>query len=139
MSKLALTRPDVSFRLINEAGKSLLYTPGNNDLLSTIYAVFDRKTAEGMVPFDNQIPPVIISGYISTPENARGNRSRQIFIVNGRNINARIISVAVDEAIRGWFVKGRFPALVMQINIPPELVDINVHPQKKRTEILARK
>ena len=131
MSKLALTRPDVSFRLINEAGKSLLYTPGNNDLLSTIYAVFDRKTAEGMVPFDNQIPPVIISGYISTPENARGNRSRQIFIVNGRNINARIISVAVDEAIRGWFVKGRFPALVMQINIPPELVDINVHPQKR--------
>ncbi len=130
MSKLALTRPDVSFRLINKAGKSLLYTPGNNDLLSTIYAVFDRKTAKGMIPFDNQIPPVILSGYISTPENARGNRSRQIFIVNGRNIKARILSVAVDEAIRGWFVKGRFPALVMQINIPSELVDINVHPQK---------
>lgn len=130
MGKLALTRPDVSFRLINEAGKNLIYTPGNNDLLSTIYAVFDRKTAEGMVYFDNKISPVILSGYISTPENARGNRARQVFIVNGRNISSRILSVAVDEAIRGWFVKSRFPALVMQINIPPELVDVNVHPQK---------
>ena len=130
MGKLALTRPDVSFRLLNEAGKSILYTPGNNDLLSAIYAVFDRKTAEGMIPFKNNQPPVLLSGYISTPENARGNRARQVFIVNGRNINSRILSVAIDESIRGWFVKSRFPALVMQINIPQELVDINVHPQK---------
>ncbi len=130
IGKLALTRPDVSFRLINEAGKSILYTPGNNDLLSAIYAVFDRKTAEGMIPFENNRPPVLLSGYISTPENARGNRARQVFIVNGRNINSRILSIAIDESIRGWFVKSRFPALVMQINIPQELVDINVHPQK---------
>ena len=130
MGKLALTRPDVSFRLVNEEGKTMLYTPGNNDLLSAIYAVFNRKTAEGMVLVTGIHEPLRISGYISTPENARGNRSRQVFIVNGRSISSRTLTAAVDEAIRGWFVKSRFPALVLQITVPPELIDINVHPQK---------
>ncbi len=130
LRKLALTRPDVSFRLTGDDGKTILYTPGNNDLLSTIYAVFDRKTAEGMIPVDSRHNPVHVTGYMSKPENARGNRSRQVFIVNGRNIISKTLTAAVDEATRTWFVKGRFPALVLQITVPQELVDINVHPQK---------
>ena len=130
LRKLALTRPDVSLQLTGDDDRTILYTPGNNDLLSTIYAVFDRKTAEGMIPVDSTYNPVHISGYMSKPENARGNRSRQVFIVNGRSIGSKTLTAAVDEAIRSWFVKGRFPALVLQITVPQELVDINVHPQK---------
>ncbi len=130
LRKLALTRPDVSFQLTGDDKRTILYTPGNNDLLSTIYAAFDRKTAEGMITVDSMHNPVRVFGYMSKPENARANRSRQVFIVNGRNINSKTLTAAVDEAIRSWFVKGRFPALVLQITVPKELVDINVHPQK---------
>lgn len=130
LARLALTRPDVSFRLSDEKERTVLYTPGNNDLLSTIYAVFGKNTAEGMIKLDSLQKPIQVFGYISTPENARGNRSRQIFIVNGRVISSKTLTAAVDEACRGWFVKSRFPALVLHLTVPKELIDINVHPQK---------
>lgn len=129
----ALARPDVSFRLEERGPKSreLLHTPGNGDLLSAIHAVFGKETADKMIPvFSPEASPVRITGYVTKPEGGRGNRSRQIFIVNGRVISSGTLRSATDEASKTWFMKGRFPQLVLNLTLPGNLVDVNVHPQK---------
>ncbi|NLB28103.1 MAG: DNA mismatch repair endonuclease MutL [Clostridiaceae bacterium] len=129
--KMALTRPDVSFRLERgDDGKELLYTPGDNQLLSAIYAVFGNEAAREMRPLSSQEAPVKITGFMTGPTAARHNRSRQVFIVNGRVIQSPILRSAVDEACKTWFMKGRYPQLVISLVIPGNLVDVNVHPQK---------
>ncbi|MGI6157460.1 MAG: DNA mismatch repair endonuclease MutL [Saccharofermentanales bacterium] len=132
VGKVALTRPDVSFHLERlDKGEEVLYTPGDNDLLSAIYAVFGKDTAQGMVPVEAMpTPPVRVAGYVTTPECSRHNRSRQIFIVNGRVIQSATLRAAADEASKTWFMKGRFPQLVVTLDIPKNLLDVNVHPQK---------
>ncbi|HQB81758.1 MAG TPA: DNA mismatch repair endonuclease MutL, partial [Bacillota bacterium] len=132
--KIALTRPDVSFRLErNDDGRELLYTPGDNQLLSAIYAVFGQETASAMQALSGDDPPVKITGFMTGPSAGRHNRSRQVFIVNDRVIQSPVLRSAVDEACKTWFMKGRYPQLVLKLVIPPNLVDVNVHPQK--TEI----
>ena len=127
--RLALARSDVSFRLTSNQ-TSLLHTPGNNNLLSVIYVLYGKETAEAMVEVNYFLEPIKLSGYITTPQVTRGNRSRQIVFVNGRNIASKIISAAVTEASKTWFMKGKFPSLVINLEIPLNLVDVNVHPQK---------
>ena len=129
LTRLALARSDVSFRLTSNQN-NLLHTPGNNNLLSTIYVLFGKETTEAMVEVDYFFEPVKLSGYITTPQVSRGNRSRQIVLVNGRSIASRIVSAAITEACKTWFMKGKFPSLVINLEIPLNLVDINVHPQK---------
>lgn len=129
--KAALTRPDVSFRLDRDnEKKEVLYTPGNNDLLSAIYAVYGADVATAMVPVKSETPPIRVEGFVTTPEASRHNRSRQIFIVNGRVIQSGTLRAAAEEASKTWFMRGRFPQLVLNIEIPRNLVDVNVHPQK---------
>lgn len=131
VGRAALTRPDVSFRLEHDSdSKEILYSPGNNDLLSAIYAVFGSETAKFMIPVTSADAPIKISGYITTPDGARHNRSRQVFIVNGRVIHSPVLRAAADEASKTWFMKKQFPQLVLNLTIPGNLVDINVHPQK---------
>lgn len=127
---LALARPDVSFQLERD-GKTVLHTPGNNDLLSAIYAVFGSEIAGAMSDVKLDVKPIAIDGYMTRPnEYYRSNRTRQVFIVNGRVVRSRILQVAVDEAATTYFMKGRHPALVFHLTIPFAFVDVNVHPQK---------
>lgn len=136
VGRLALARPDVSFRVRRlEDKKDLLHTPGNNDLLSAIYAVFGRELAEAMEKVDYSLSPIKVQGYMTMPANARHNRSRQLFVVNQRAIVSPTLRAAVDEAGKTWFMKGRFPALVLHLDIPPELLDVNVHPQKSEIRV----
>lgn len=129
ITRLSLARADVSFRLTAKE-KTLIHTPGNNDLLSVIYVLYGRETAEAMVEVDYQLDPIQVSGYITTPQVTRGNRSRQIVFVNGRNITSKVVSAAINEACKTWFMKGKFPSLIINLAIPLHLVDVNVHPQK---------
>lgn len=130
VTHLALARPDVSFQLERD-GKTVLHTPGNNDLLSAIYAVFGSEIAGAMSEVSLDVKPIVIDGYMTRPsEYYRSNRTRQVFIVNGRVVRSRILQVAVDEAAATYFMKGRHPALVFHLTIPFAFVDVNVHPQK---------
>ncbi|NLJ70181.1 MAG: DNA mismatch repair endonuclease MutL [Clostridiaceae bacterium] len=129
VTRLALARSDVSFRLTSNQN-NLIHTPGNNNLLSAIYVLYGKETAEAMVEVNYLLEPIKLSGYITTPQVARGNRSRQIVFVNGRSIASKIISAAITEACKTWFMKGKFPSLVINLEIPLNLVDVNVHPQK---------
>lgn len=131
VGKMALTRPDVSFRLErSDDGKELLYSPGDNDLLSAIFVVLGQEAAGHMMPVQLEEGPVRITGYMTGPEGARHNRARQIFMVNGRLITSPVLRAAVDEASKTWFMKGRFSQLVLKLEIPTNLLDVNVHPQK---------
>lgn len=129
VERLILSRPDVSFRLLTN-GQELLHSPGNNDLLSAIYAVYGRKQAAACIPISGQSSPLQISGYIARPEGAKNNRSGQTVLVNGRWIRSRTVTAAIDEAYKSRLMKGRFAFTAIRIDLPPELVDVNVHPQK---------
>lgn len=130
VTRLALSRADVSFRLSNK-DKDLIHTPGNNNLLSAIYVLFGRETAEAMLEVDSQVvEPVKVSGFVASPQVSRGNRGRQIVFINGRSISAKAVTAAINEAGKTWFMKGRFPVLVINLSLPIHLVDVNVHPQK---------
>ncbi len=131
VGKLALSRPDVSFRLERlDDEREMLYTPGNNDLLSAIYVVFGKDTAEKMIPVTVDEGPVRLTGFMTRADAARHNRARQLFLVNGRVIQSSVLRTAVEEASRGFFMKGKFTQLVFNIEIAPNLIDVNVHPQK---------
>lgn len=130
---LALSRPDISFYLENQ-GKEVLHTPGDNQLISAIYAIFGQQMAKSMVPI---LPPagagermITCEGYLSLPEQSRKSRNWQLFFVNGRPIKAPVITRALEDAYKSTLMTGRFPAAVIKLNLPMNLVDVNVHPRK---------
>lgn len=129
LERMALVRPDVSFRLVSQ-GQELLHTPGNNDLRSAIFAVYGRETAGQCLPVDYQIAPVAVSGFIGRPDAARNSRVQQNLFVNGRLVRSRAISAAIDEAYASHLMKRKFPLAILMIRVPAPLVDVNVHPQK---------
>lgn len=129
VSKLALAHPDVSFRL-NEKNKTLLHTPGNNDVRSVIYLLWGKEIAQGMHPIKAQSGNVTLDGFLARADLSRHNRGRQIVFVNGRFIQSQLIRSAIDEAGKTWFMKGRHPQLVINLHVPGTEVDVNVHPQK---------
>ncbi len=129
IERMALARPDISFRLFNQ-GQEILHTPGNNDLMSSIFSVYGKETATACLPVEFNESPVQVNGYVTSPQVSRHNRNRQNIFVNGRLIQSKMITAAIDEACHTWFMKGRYPAVVMNITLPVPLVDVNVHPQK---------
>ncbi len=129
VSKLALAHPEVSFRL-NDQKKTLLHTPGNNDVRSVIYLLWGKEIAQGMHPIKAQSGNVTLEGFVARADLSRHNRGRQIVFVNGRFIQSQLIRSAIDEAGKTWFMKGRHPQLVINLDVPGTEVDVNVHPQK---------
>lgn len=129
IERLALARPDVSFRLLANL-QEILHTPGNNDLLSTIYAVYGKQIATSCLPVDSTTPPLRISGLVGRPDSSRNSRAQQSLFVNGRLVRAKAMSAALDEAYQTLLMKGKYAFAVLYLDIPPQLVDVNVHPQK---------
>ncbi len=131
IGRMALSRPDVSFRLVNQ-GNELLHTPGNNDGSSTLHSVLGRDMARSLVPLaeDGESGILTLGGYAGPPSLGRSTRQHQAFFLNGRWIRSRVIGAAVDEAYKGRLVKGTHPVVILFLKIPSNLVDVNVHPQK---------
>ncbi len=128
---LALSRPDVSFYLESQ-GKEILHTPGDNRLLSAIYAVLGQDMAKGMVPLIEcgKTSMVHCTGYISLPSESKKSRTWQLFYVNGRPIQSPVLTRALEDAYKSTLMQGRFPACVLMLTLPGNLVDVNVHPRK---------
>ncbi|MDW7657368.1 MAG: DNA mismatch repair endonuclease MutL, partial [Bacillota bacterium] len=129
VERIALARPDVSFRLVSNQ-QEVLHTPGNNDLLSAVYAVFGRQTAQECLPVDETAGSLRITGLIGRPESARSNRGQQCLYVNGRLVRSRAMTAALDEAYKTRLMKGKYAVAILFLTVPTQLVDINVHPQK---------
>ncbi len=129
INRLALARSDVSFRFLND-GKESLFTTGDSDLLSGIYAVYGKDFKNTMCKAEYAEGGVSVSGFCATAQGARPNRSMQSFFVNGRYIKSPLLARAVEEAYKNELMGGKFPACVLLITLPHAMVDINVHPTK---------
>ncbi len=129
VDKIALSHPEVSLRYIRE-GKEQLFTPGDSKLLSAIYAVYGRDFAKGMLEAVNSEGSMRVWGYVSHPDSSRGNRSMQSFFINGRYVRSGTCMAALTEGYKNTIMSGRFPACVLFLELPPETVDVNVHPAK---------
>lgn len=129
VDRIALSHPEVSVRFIRE-GKQTLLTPGDGKLNSAIYSIFGKDFANSMLPADYSLENIRVSGFVSKPAAARPNRSMQFFFLNGRLIKTVTGTTALNEAYKNSIMTGKFPSCVLNIEISPEQVDVNVHPSK---------
>ena len=127
--RLALSNPDISFRLIRE-GKQTLFTPGSGDLLETARAVFGKEFAQGLMPVSYEMDGIKVKGFTSKPAAARPNRNMQFFFVNGRLIKTGTGSAALSEGYKNAIMVGKFPSCILSLTLHPSQVDVNVHPAK---------
>lgn len=129
VERVALSRPDISFRLITD-GVMRLRTEGNGDLKGAIYSVLGRQFWSRTIPVRAENGGVRISGYIGMPDTARANRNGQIFFINGRYIRSKTAQAALEQAYNTYIPSDRFAACVLSIEVAPNTVDVNVHPAK---------
>ncbi len=129
IDKTALSHPEISFTYVRD-GKQVLKTYGDNKLISAIYSVFGKDFAKGLIPVEYQLDAIKVYGYISKPEFARATRNMQNFFINGRYVKTRTAMAALEEAFKGSVMVGKFPSCVLNINIPYNVIDVNVHPAK---------
>ena len=127
--KLALSKPDIAFKLINN-NKMSITTPGNGSLYDVIECIYGAKVSEELLPIEYTDEDISITGFISKPAIIRSSRSWQSLIINGRIINSRVISKALDNAYHSLLPKSGYPFAILNININKRTIDINVHPQK---------
>lgn len=129
IDKIALSHPEIAITFIRD-NKRVLKTAGDGKLMSSIYAVYGRDFASTLIPVDYELNGMKLKGYISRPTNGRVNRNMQNTFINGRFVKSRTISVALEEACKGSIMIGKFPSCVLNLQISPEAVDVNVHPSK---------
>ena len=129
LTKLALSRPDVRFRLVNN-DKEVLHTPGDGDLQGAIRALYGRNVAQELLTVNFADPQIKITGFIGKPTLLKGNRAWQTLFVNGRSIGNKMLAKAIDHAYQSQIPKSGFPFAVLNITIDTASVDVNVHPQK---------
>ena len=127
--KLALSRPDIAFRLIN-GNRVALSTPGNGKVIDALSAIYGTELTDSLLKLKNDVADLKLRGFVTKPNILKSYRSWQTFIVNGRVIENRTISKAVDEAYKSLIPKSGFPLAVLIINVPQTSIDVNVHPQK---------
>lgn len=129
VEKAALSHPGLSIRLLRD-GREALHTPGNGDLLSTVYAVYGKDFAASLLPVQFEKDGFALRGFASKPSMSRSNRMMQNFFINGRFVKSRTCQAALEEAYKNSVMVGKFPACVLDLQIPFESVDVNVHPAK---------
>ena len=129
IAKVALSRPEVHFSLINN-DKEIVNTPGNSDLKDTIAALYGKNVSQELLAVDYADNGIKITGFIGKPTVLKGTRQWQSIFVNGRIINNRMISKAIDHAYQSQIPKSGFPFAVIKLEMDSNTIDINVHPQK---------
>ncbi len=129
VTRMALVHPDISFKLIN-TGKVVIQTSGNGDVQAVIYAIYGKNIAENVLKVDYTYEDIHITGVIGKPEIARSNRSNQIFFVNKRYVKDKTLSGAIEKGFKGLLTIGKYAFSILNIDMDPAKVDVNVHPAK---------
>jgi len=127
--RFALIRPDISIRLIKNK-KEILHSPGNNDAQSSLFCVYGSEVVNNSIEINADIGKVHVSGFAGKPMIARSSRGEQTIFVNERLIRSKTITSAIDEAYKTMLMKGKYAFVVLKIDMPSGLIDVNVHPQK---------
>ncbi len=129
VEKIALSRPDISIKLIID-GNMKFMTSGDSKLYNVIYILFGRDFVKRMIPVESTFDGVRVWGYIGTPDNIRANRNFQNFFINGRYIKSKTVSAALEQSYSAFIPAEKFPCAVLNLDINPSSVDVNVHPAK---------
>lgn len=129
MIRIALANPGVSFKYINN-GKTILQTSGNNDLRSTIYDLFGKEIYQNVIPLEHEMGDIKVTGMIGLPSISRSTRMHQFTFINSRYIKDKTINTAIDKACEQKFAINKFAFIVLNMNIDPSHIDVNVHPAK---------
>mgnify|MGYP002575150659 FL=1 len=134
----ALAHPEIAFRFLKD-GQEQLSTAGSGDRMAAIYTVFGREIANNMIEVKGSWEQFTVRGFVTKPACTRGNRSYQYFFVNSRFIKSRMLSAALEEAYKNQLMVGRFPVCVLEIDLPVQAVDVNVHPAKTEVKFLSER
>ena len=129
MNKLALSRPDIKFTLINN-GSILLNTDGSNQLLKTINSVYGLAITKKMIEIKGANEDYEVNGYISLPEVHRSTRNNMVTLVNGRIVHNQELNRTINDAYHSYKPDNRYPVIVLNILVDPSLIDVNIHPTK---------
>jgi len=129
ITRLSLSNPSISFKYINN-NNIMFTTPGDNTLSQAILSVFDKDTFKNLVLLEQNDLGMNLQGYIGQPNFVRGNRNLQIIYVNGRYVKNKLISKAIEEAYKEKIIINKHPICILNLNIDPSIIDINVHPAK---------
>lgn len=129
VNKLALGHPEISFKYINN-NTTILHTSGNNDLKTAVFYVYGKELSMKMIEIGYSDKNYCLKGLIGKPESARANRSYENLFINHRFVKSEIISSAVEDAYKNRLLIGKFPVFVLNFEISPSYVDVNVHPTK---------
>lgn len=132
MQAISLVHPEVGFELKNN-GKTILKTTGQGDLLQTVKEVFSEEISRSLkeVHKTDKISGLKISGYVSTPDFTRASKKDYYMYVNFRNVKCPVFQKAIDNVYKDLTASSRYPFIILNLEIPPEDVDVNVHPTKK--------
>ncbi len=129
VTRIALVNPYIAIKLIN-TGKTVIQTSGNGDLKGVIYSIYGKDVANGILETSYQYEDINVKGVVGKPEIARSNRSNQLFFVNKRYIKDKTLSSATEQAYKGLIPIGKFGFVILNIEMNPAKVDVNVHPAK---------
>ena len=129
VEKLALSHPEISIRFIRD-GKQVFTTNGDGNLQNVCFSAFGKDFSNGLLNVNSAVGNVSVKGLVTPPFNCRGSRGMQYFFVNGRSVKNTTVMAAFESAYKNSVMVGKFPGGVLFITLPPELVDVNVHPSK---------
>ncbi len=136
--QLALSHPEISFRFVRD-GKPQFQTPGDGNLRGAAYAVLSREFAKDLLPVQSAVGSYTVHGLITPQRQARASRTMQFFFINGRYVKNRTMMAALEAAYKGTLMQGKFPGCVLFLTMPPQLVDVNVHPAKTEVRFAREK
>ncbi|MFI4876885.1 MAG: DNA mismatch repair endonuclease MutL [Blastopirellula sp. JB062] len=128
-TRIALAFPQVHFTLKHGA-RQVYDLPPSENWRERLAAFFGDEIATHLIPIDNADESIRLSGYVADPKFNRGNNKMQFLFLNGRHIRDRALQHALTEAYRGLLLTGRYPIAFLRLQMPPEMVDVNVHPTK---------
>lgn len=129
MVHMALSHPDIAFKFIHNS-KNKMYTSGNGNVKDIIYHLYGRDVAGALLPISLKGPTVSVDGYVGKPFISRGNRNYESYFINGRYIKSKIIYKAIEDGYKTFTMAHKYPFVCLNIEVEPELLDVNVHPTK---------
>ena len=129
ITRIALANPQIAIKLIN-TGKTVIQTPGNGDRKAVIYSIFGKDIAENILEVDYQYDDIKVTGVVGKPIISRSNRANQIFFVNKRYVKDKVLTSAAEQAFKGMITIGKYGFVILNLDMNPQKVDVNVHPAK---------
>ncbi len=129
VQKIAISHPEIAFRFLRD-NKLEFFTDGSGELLSAVRSVYGRDFARDLIPVDHEQDGILVRGFTVKPLYSKGNRAFQNFFVNTRYVRSKTLSVALESAYENLIMTGKYPACVLLLTLPPDTLDVNIHPAK---------